>query len=537
MKCWLYKVGLCVLTLVSFSLVGQQIGLRELKGHRNPQIQELVDDAVNFLREEGPDRACVSFLHDDSWWTPNVKLFVVNPQNQTLIVDDEYYRVWQSANVFKTLEGEGLFPLLRKEQQRSAWLLTFWNDDLAHLYVRQVEIPEKAGAAYYVGALFFVHSPRHTAMELVLKTRVFLLQNDLNTTIQYINNPIEDAKRGSLTVALYDSNGICLADSYTPSLVGRSIASWLDDKGNHVLDSFIKATNTETDQGWAVNIRKPNSNLFYLLACGYYPQVNRKYVIKLGRQAADFIKENGEKAFEKVSSVNGAFNKGRLSVVVYDTQGIVKAHSTLPMFTGSNFMHYKDQLGLMLVQKIIDSILKKKETWVHTYKNRATEIIYCKKVEVENNTYIVTVQGFTPFTEASSALGLVELGYFILASTPTMSAYRILNGLGDLSSTQRFAPYGNVFAQVYYQGFCIGQRQSAEDLLALWGKLDEPLQEQAEKLRKENKAGGWVRYTKNGRPLSVYVRVADTPNLKDYVVIGGYYNSSAQAKDRRSANA
>ena len=74
-----------------------------------------------------------------------------------------------------------------------------------------------------------------------MRAHTFIQEAGLKRAIEQMNNPNGTFLRGSLSVALYDYGGICLADSYDTTRVGQNTSAWVDDRGRLVFRDYQEA--------------------------------------------------------------------------------------------------------------------------------------------------------------------------------------------------------------------------------------------------------------------------------------------------------
>lgn len=107
--------------------------------------------------------------------------------------------------------------------------------------------------------------------------------------------------------------------------------------------------------------------------------------VAMAKKGVEFIKANGkEKAFAEFSDPNGKFVKGDLYVMVYDMNGVNKAHGGNPKLIGKNLLEIKDANGVYIVKGFIDVAQGKGKGWVdYMWPNTVTKAVEQKSTYVE----------------------------------------------------------------------------------------------------------------------------------------------------------
>ncbi|MEO6354085.1 MAG: cache domain-containing protein [Oxalobacteraceae bacterium] len=103
------------------------------------------------------------------------------------------------------------------------------------------------------------------------------------------------------------------------------------------------------------------------------------------KKGVQLVKTNGkEKAFAEFNDPHGQFVKGDLYVMVYDMEGINKAHGSNPKLVGKNLIDIKDANGVFIVKNFIEVAKGKGHGWVdYKWPNSTTKAVEMKSTYVE----------------------------------------------------------------------------------------------------------------------------------------------------------
>jgi cytochrome c len=99
------------------------------------------------------------------------------------------------------------------------------------------------------------HAPAE-AIALVKKAIAYLNTNGKEKAIAAFNDPSGQFVNGNLYIFAYDFNGIQLANSSNPKMVGKNLIEMKDSEGKATVKAFIEMANTK-GQGW-VDYKWPN---------------------------------------------------------------------------------------------------------------------------------------------------------------------------------------------------------------------------------------------------------------------------------------
>jgi cytochrome c len=107
----------------------------------------------------------------------------------------------------------------------------------------------------------------------------------------------------------------------------------------------------------------------------------------LVKKAGEYLKANGkDKAFAEFSNPNGAFKDRDLYIMVYDMNGVNRAHGANPKLIGKDLIELKDADGTFIVKAFVDIGKTKGKGWVdYKWPNPVSKAIEAKSTYIEKH--------------------------------------------------------------------------------------------------------------------------------------------------------
>lgn len=105
------------------------------------------------------------------------------------------------------------------------------------------------------------------------------------------------------------------------------------------------------------------------------------------KKAGEYLKANGkEKAFAEFSNPKGSFKDRDLYIMVYDMNGVSRAHGANPKLIGKDLIQLKDADGTFIVKSFVDLAKSKGKGWVdYKWPNPVSKAIEAKSTYVEKH--------------------------------------------------------------------------------------------------------------------------------------------------------
>ncbi len=105
------------------------------------------------------------------------------------------------------------------------------------------------------------------------------------------------------------------------------------------------------------------------------------------KKAGEYLKANGkEKAFAEFSNPKGSFKDRDLYIMVYDMNGVNRAHGANPKLIGKDLIELKDADGTYIVKSFVETAKGKGKGWVdYKWPNPVSKAIESKSTYVEKH--------------------------------------------------------------------------------------------------------------------------------------------------------
>lgn len=105
------------------------------------------------------------------------------------------------------------------------------------------------------------------------------------------------------------------------------------------------------------------------------------------KKAGEYLKANGkEKAFAEFSNPKGSFKDRDLYIMVYDMNGVNRAHGVNPKLIGKDLIELKDADGTYIVKTFVETAKTKGKGWIdYKWPNPVSKAIESKSTYIEKH--------------------------------------------------------------------------------------------------------------------------------------------------------
>lgn len=497
----------------------------------------LVKKAVPFFKKRSMEESCKSFFRDTRWRFGEIGIFVFDDVGVCYVFGQDDTVIWKDFYDEKAQFAESFIPEMLQVGKEGGTVSFHWNNTLMRAYVRTVE---KDGKTYIIGAGFYPASAAFATQELVSSAVQYGETHSAKDLFQQINNPRGKFIHGAVYLYVYSFEGIVMAHGESAELVGQNVIDEMTSDGKYRAREMIAIAKSHDGEGWysyksmqgdlekRVFIKRFTDTLTgknYMVAGGYYPDLDANAVIGLVKRAASYLRANGaERAFPEFSKRLGMFATGSAMLFVIDMNGIMRADMANPGFVGLSLLNAVDTVGKPIGKTEIAAIERDPSgTWVGFSLRNSYQMVYLEKVTIPDGSFIVGA-GYYPIEKYIHVRFMVDRAVLFLKDTSKEQAFDMFTSgdaeflRGDLSIFV-YNPKGIILVD--------GKARSR-----IW-KDDKNLRDDKGRLISDRVAtiaregGGWFEYMYNHSIRRIYVNLVEKETGKQapeaFVVGSGYY--------------
>jgi len=499
---------------------------------KSAECKRMVTNAVKHFKKVSVENACNDFINSSIWRKGELFVFVIDGDGFLLAHGDDHDLIW---NDISKLQGIGGRPLLKnfiRIGAKGGRVSYLWDNSFKSSYVKSVI---KDGRTYLLGCGFFPDDNEYQTQQLVKTATAFFRQHGAVATWPLLSNPKGPFIKGDVYPFAYDMEGTVMAHGQNPALVGQNLIDLTDDRGKPIIRELINIAKTK-GKGWieyewrnehkrsyVERVFGPKTKKYYLIAAGYYPNINLQAVKTYVHRAISYLKTNGAKvAFGEFSNLVGEFAKGGLGIFVFDYTGLTLANGINPSFVGQNLIKARDETGKYFVRETINQARKYGKALV-SYRNfNAHTIAYVENVETPDGKFIIGTE-FFPASKAASTLALVNEGAQYLKTKKTSKA------LDDFSNRTAAFLSGDLRLFVYTEN---GTRLvNGTQKSQIWHNFLKTTDQEGKLIIKDLvglaiNGGGWATYKTRNATRKVYVKAVEkkiNDKVENLIIGSGYF--------------
>lgn len=406
---------------------------------KRKRVIGLVNEAVNFVKNNSFDQAMNAFTHSRDFIRGELYLFVYDYDGFLYANGQDERRVWKNQYDMKDSFGVHIVQeLINKAKEDGGWVTYQWRNATKASYVKPFV---KDGKEYLVGTGYYPHSKRDIVVGLVKAAVAYFNEvvhekgfpvDEVFSTLSY---PAGRFVMGDLYLYAVDFNGQMMANGDRPGLIGTNVLNVKDADGKFVNQEIIEQLK-KTNEGVWITYRSKNANKLtyaekvtdqsgrsFFIASGYYPEATPNRAVDLVKDGYEFMKKHGLSAAvaEFTSRQSDAYRFGDLYLVVFDMKGKIIAHGANLDSIGLNQYDLKDEDGRFFVRDIIDKA-NKGGGWIDFKLKNAFQSVYVEKVDLGTDSFIIA-SGLYPISKRETALMLARSATNFLKSHSEPEAY------------------------------------------------------------------------------------------------------------------
>lgn len=495
----------------------------------------LVDRGVDYFKKNTLDQACRDFTQTKKFIEGELYLFVYDITGIVMAHGQQSDLVWQ--NLYKIQDAFGSYfvqDIIKKAKNGGGWVTYQWRGATKLTYVKMVNKNEKS---YVIGSGYYPHSKKDAVVSLV-KGAVSLFEQvqkaggAKDEAFSVMSYPLGRFVYGDLYIYALSFDGVIVAQGDIPALMGTNSLDYTDSTGKKANREII-AKLQKTDQGIWVEYTSKNAPKLayaekvtdkqgnnYFIACGYYPDADRKATESLVQKGYAYMKRHGESAAQRefTGETQRGFRYGDLYLFVYDMKGLCIAHGGNETYVGQNHWDRVDQDGRAYVRDYIEKIKTVGRGWVDAKLKNSFQSAYVEKVDLGLNTYVIGSVLY-PISKSETMILLAKSG----------ASY--LNGHTREQAFGQFSTKGSAFMRGDLSVFAFDDTgicfAYGDDPDLIWRNMfnakDDNGRDWVKLLINKVKGGaGTVTYKLNGMDVIAYVEPVKKDG-KSYVIGSSYY--------------
>lgn len=497
---------------------------------KSDAAKDLVTRAVAQIKKNGIAKSCKVFMDDPGWRSGELYVFVFDSEGVCYCHGVQKDILWQNF-----ADKDDFIAAMLDTGKVGGFVNYKWNNGYSRAYVKTVTVGKKT---YIIGSGLFPTSAIYTVKELIDTAVAYLKKESFEDLKERINNPTGLLVRGNIHLAVYAYDGTCVADGEELAFINQNLIDSKTADGKFIIRDIIEIAKTKSE-GWysftGLNGNEPArmyvkriidkaTNKPYVLACGYYTEINDKKVMELVKKSINYLKANGHvTAFKDFTNDHDNFSSGDVNIFVYDMEGNMMADGKNPNLVGKNLSNTRDVDGRPIAKQIIEIAKKYGKGWATNYLNNSYQVAYIEKVQVPDGDYIIGAAYFPVAKESFVRFMIDDAAFFMQNHTLEQSLRKFSTNNGDFLR-------GDLCMFVYnLDGICLAD---GLNLNKIWANdiqaKDQNGVKVVEKIVATAKTGGgWLKFNLNNGVCNVYVKTVDKADPKEpqdlYIVGSGYF--------------
>jgi len=505
---------------------------------RKKEVVAFVDKAVRHLANQKIElsQALNDFSHDKNFVSGEVYLFVYDFNGICLAHGEDQEIIWSDRSNNRDVFGTAIVKIMIEKAKKGGGWVNYQRRNATKVsYVKTVE---KGDKRFVVGAGFYPLSKKDSVIALV-KGAVEYFKNEINlgespkSAFSELSYPLGRFVLGDLYLFALNWEGLQVAHGDRPGLIGTNAIDYKDQSGKFVNKEIIEQLSLKDRGVWVEYLSKgapkrtyaekviDKKGKKYFIACGYYPETDRRKAVDMVKRGYTFMEKNGISAAAREFSSRETknFRYGDLWLFVYDFKGKCIAHGTNRDYMGTNRYNVQDEDGRFFVRQFIEKA-KGGGGWVDYKVKNSYRFVYVEPVEVGAKKYVLGC-GLFPISKPESMQLLVK---------------GAAGSLRDLSREQAFSEFikkdgafvkGDLNIYAFdFSGLCYAY---GSDYDLIWKNMFEEKDENGRPFVKliintAKQGSGIVVYKERGKEKTVYVMRVDKDG-KSYAVCSGFFTS------------
>ncbi len=501
----------------------------------------LAQKAVEYLEHTSLYEACHHFAKDIAWRKGDLSVMVFNKDGVIFVDVHEPFLTWKKpgdADVDLQLPMPYILELV---ERGGGWIDYPHNKRLRLLYVRQAL---QDNAQYVVGVGFFAESTQLDTYFLVRSTLNYFKDHGAQATIKAINNPEDPTLserlppnpfiRGNFYVSVIDYHGNTVADA-------RGMAQPLSSPDNSLINQKIVQKAQEgggwITYSWGNTLKRTlvapmydaNTNTYYAVASGYFPEITDITGPELVHRAARFLKRQGKaRAFKEFAQRFSNFRVGDLTLKIFDLQGRLVLDADYAHAHNTHTLSYLNNPNQSFIQEMVQIARTENHGSVNFIAKHGNHVLYFERVK-----QLIVATDYIPNAKERTVEALVRSGADYLKKHDPYTAFREFK--------RRYGRFsvGDVYLFVYdAQGTCFVHDAHSH---VIWHNFIDFTDQQGTPILTtlfntlKTQPEGWAQFVLNNGERRVFAMRCDTNSYysaqqkrarkrtRSYLIGAGYY--------------
>ncbi|KKP35074.1 MAG: hypothetical protein UR26_C0009G0007 [candidate division TM6 bacterium GW2011_GWF2_32_72] len=372
---------------------------------RKVDVKNLVDKAVQYFEKNDFGKSMNAFSYSKEFIDGELHLFVYDFNNVCLAHGQDRYLIWQDRTNYKDILGNPVIKMIIDKAKTGSGWINYQKDNATKIvYVKGAQ---KDGKKYAIGSGFYPLSKKDATVSLVRNAvetfnNVMKSGGSTQAVFSEFSYSLGRFINGDLYLFALDFKGKIVAQGDIPGIIGTSAIDYKDSAGRFINREIIEELQTKDIGIWTEYISKGAKKLTYaekvidrdgnkyFIACGYYPDTDRKAVVELVKKGYAYMAKNGAAAASKEFSerTKKDYRNGDLFLVVYDIKGKCIAHGANYDYIGINQWNVKDETGKYPIRQMIDKA-KAGGGWVDYKVKNSYMFRYVEEIVVAGEKYVI----------------------------------------------------------------------------------------------------------------------------------------------------
>jgi len=406
---------------------------------KKKRVIDLVNRGTEFFMKNSVDDSLNEFTHGTQFVEGELYLLLADVNGTLLAHGNDLELVWQNIADLKDDFGVKIFEkMITTTKKGGGWFSYQWRNATKVTYVKEII---KDNKAYVIGAGYYPQSKADAVANLVKSASAFFNEyikkgSSGAEAFSNFSYPLGQFISGDLYLYALDFKGTIMAQGDRPGLIGQNSWDYKDSQGKFVNREIVRALK-QTSGGIWIEYESKNQNKRayaekvadkdgreFFIACGYYPDADRKVAQDLVSRGYQYMKLHGaEQASTAFSDKRTPkFIEGDIYITVYDMKGIVRGDGENEENIGKNHYDLQDDDGMYIVKEYIRQA-KDGGGWINSKQKNSFKSTYVTLVDMGAESFVIA-SGLYPLSKHDTMQLLAKSAVGYLQTVSDVDAFR-----------------------------------------------------------------------------------------------------------------